>query len=163
MIRNTTPTDFPTILALNAASEHFTSPLDAPRLADLHAMAAYHRVAADGAAFLLAFAEETAYDSPNYRWFAARHARFLYIDRVVVAADRRREGLGAALYRDLFEFARRSDFPVVTCEFYVEPPNETSRIFHARFGFQEVGTLDLDGGKRVSLQEAAVTPARPAP
>lgn len=156
MIRDATPADFPAILALNEASVHFTSPLDEPRLAALHTAAAYHRVI-DDAAFLLALGPGADYDSPNYRWFASRYERFLYIDRVVVAADRRREGLGATLYRDLFDFARRSDFATITCEFYIDPPNETSRIFHARFGFREVGAQQLANGKRVSLQEAPVT------
>ena len=71
--RDATPDDFPAILALNAESVHFLSPLDAPRLQRLHAQAAYHRIVTAGggvAAFLLAFREGADYDSPNYRWFA---------------------------------------------------------------------------------------------
>ncbi len=126
-LRNPTPADFPAILQLNAESEHFLSPLTLPRLAELHAQAAYHRVVvADGelAAFLLALREGVTYDSPNYRWFA-RYPTFIYVDRVVVS------------------------------EFDIDPPNEISRKFHARFGFREVGTHWLAGNmKRVSLQEA---------
>ncbi len=87
MIRDAGATDFPAILALNAASEHFLSRMDAARLAHLHAQAAYHRVVeagAEAAAFLLAFREGADYDSPNYGWFKARYPSFVYIDRVVV-------------------------------------------------------------------------------
>jgi predicted GNAT superfamily acetyltransferase len=79
MIRNARPDDFPEILALNAESVHFLSPLDATRLRHLHAQAAYHRVVErEGKidAFLLAFREGVDYDSLNYRWFAQNFPRF---------------------------------------------------------------------------------------
>ena len=108
----------------------------------------------DVAAFLLAFREGADYDSPNYLWFAQHYDRFLYIDRVVVAAAHQGKRLGAGLYRDLFDFARQSAVPRVTCEFDVEPPNEVSRRFHASFGFREVGAQWVAGGKkRVSMFE----------
>lgn len=163
MIRDARAADFPAIVALNAESEHFVSPMDAARLEHLHAQAAYHRVIETGrevAAFLLAFREGAAYDSPNYRWFSARYARFLYIDRLIVSADHRRKGFGAALYDDVFAFARERGVDTVTCEFDIEPPNETSRRFHARFGFREVGTHWYNN-KRVSLQEAYSSGRRP--
>ena len=105
-------------------------------------------------AFLLAFREGADYDSPNYRWFAARYATFLYVDRVVVAESQQGRGLGRLLYDDLFAFARASGVPCITCEFDIDPPNEASRRFHARYGFEEVGTQALPKGKRVSLQIA---------
>ncbi len=140
---------------------HFLSPLTHERLAWLHGMASYRRVAVDGAgavaAFLLAFCEGAAYDSPNYRWFAQAYARFLYIDRVVVAANRQGHGIGLRLYADLFAFARESGVPRVTCEIDSDPPNEVSRRFHLRYGFAEVGTQRVAGGqKAVSLQAVAI-------
>jgi len=160
VIRDAAPADFPQILALNAESERFLSPLDAPRLRHLHAQAAYHRVfESDGrvGAFLLALREGADYDSPNYRWFAQRYGEFLYIDRVVVDTTRQGQGLGALLYDDLFAFARASGVIQVACEFDVDPPNPASARFHARFGFREVGTQWLAGGKKqVSLQARAL-------
>ena len=157
VLRNATPADFPGILRLNAESEHLLSPLTRPRLAELHALATYHRVVdLDGAivAFLLAFREGTAYDSPNYRWFS-HYPKFLYIDRVVVSAPHQGNRYGALLYTDLFSFARESGAGRVVCEFDIHPPNEISRRFHARFGFREVGTQWVAGEtKQVSLQEA---------
>jgi len=156
LIRDAVSADFAAILALNAESVHFTSPLDAARLHELHAMAIYHRVVEIGntvAAFLLALREGTAYDSPNYRWFAARYDAFLYIDRIVVAAAHRGSGLGARLYEDLFAFASSRGIARVVCEFDLDPPNPASAQFHARHGFREVGRQWLGGGKKqVSLQ-----------
>ena len=154
--RDTTQRDFPAILALNEASVHFLSPLTPARLAALHAASAWHRVVeVDSviAAFLLAFRECAAYDSPNYRWFCRRYPQFLYIDRVVVADTQRGGGLGRLLYEDAIEYARRAGVPRLTCEYDIEPPNEGSARFHQRFGFVEVGSQSVaDGKKRVSLQ-----------
>lgn len=159
-IRPATTADFDAILALNQESVAVLSPLSRERLAQLQGEAAVRRVVeADGAvvAFLLAFREGAAYDSPNYRWFASRYERFLYVDRVVVASAARGRGAGALLYRDVFEFAATHSVGLVTCEYDVEPPNPASERFHARFGFREVGRQQLDGGKLVSLQAAQAT------
>ena len=164
VIRDARPADFAAIAALNAESERFLSPMSATRLNLLHAWAAYHRVVeVEGqvAAFLLAFREGAGYDSPNYRWFSARYASFVYIDRVVVAGVHRGKGFASALYDDVFEFARENGVGTVTCEFDTDPPNETSRRFHARFGFQEVGTHSYNN-KRVSMQATSADAGRAA-
>jgi hypothetical protein len=160
VLRDATPEDFPAVLALNAGAAAATSPMDAKRLATLHSEAAYHRlIEGEGVvrAFLLAFREGAAYDSPNYRWFAGRYDHFLYIDRVVVAEDARRGGLGSRLYRDLFAFAARAGVPRIVCEYNIKPPNPASARFHDGFGFREVGQQRLAGGKKVvSLQSVAI-------
>lgn len=100
-LRSLTPNDFPAVLALNADSVKVLSPLDAERLAWLHGMSAVRDVVEiDGevSAFVLALREGTAYDSPNYRWFAERYPRFLYVDRIVVGAALRGRQVGAQLY-----------------------------------------------------------------
>jgi hypothetical protein len=157
-LRRATESDFAAILALNAESVAWLSPLDESRLARLHAQAACHRVVADGAqviAFLLALREGANYDSPNYLWFARRYPRYLYIDRVVVAQSARAVGAGSLLYRDLFAFAAATAVPLLACEYDIDPPNTASQRFHAKFGFREVGSQSVAGGaKRVSLQVA---------
>lgn len=154
---------FPEILALNAGSVHFLSPLSFVRLEQLDAHAAYHKVVLDGprvAAFLLAFAPGVPYDSANYQWFARRYADFLYVDRIVVSPAARTHGLGSLLYRDLFATAASRGFVRVVCEFDIDPPNRASESFHRRFGFTEVGTRRVaDGTKVVSLQSAPVRPS----
>lgn len=126
----------------------------------LDGQAALHRVVEDEGfvtAFLLALREGAAYDSVNYRWFAERYPRFLYVDRVVVSKQRKSRGAGALLYRELFSFAVDQGLPLVACEVDLEPPNPDSLRFHARFGFTEVGQQLVAGGaKRVSLQTVAV-------
>lgn len=156
MIRDATENDFDTILTLNREWEHFLSPMDAGRLAQLHALSAWHRVAEQEGrvtAFLMAFADGTAYDSSNYRWFDGRYENFLYVDRVVVAGDCQGRGLGARLYDDLIAHGRRAGRQALVCEYDIEPPNPVSRVFHERFGFREIGQRSYGNPvKRVSLQ-----------
>jgi len=164
-IRDAVPADFAAILALNEASVHFLSPLDRARLEALHAASAWHRVAeADGAiaAFLLAFRECAVYDSPNYRWFLRRYPRFLYVDRIAVSESARGAGLGRLLYADAMEYMRRAGITAMCCEYYVEPPNPGSALFHARLGFAEVGRQHVaDGAKEVSMQVLELDPPGP--
>jgi len=159
-IRYALPADRPAVLALNEESEHFLSPLTLARLVVLTAQAEAHWVVEEEGsivAFLLAFREASAYDSVNYKWFAARYPCFLYIDRVVVTNVAKGLGLGKLLYRTVFAHANGTSVPLVTCEFDIEPPNPVSASFHAKFGFQEVGQQLAGGGKKlVSLQAASV-------
>lgn len=155
-LRSAIPADFKALLALNEESVAYLSPLDEMRLNYLHAEAALHIVAEEHdavAGFLMALREGSAYDSPNYVWFAERYERFLYVDRVVVARTAKSRGIGSMLYAELFSFAQRTAVPLVACEYDVEPPNVASERFHARFGFREVGRQAVSGGRKVvSLQ-----------
>jgi len=162
-LRHAVAADFPAILRLNEESVRFLSPLTEARLAALHGQACWHRVGEENGqlvAFLLALREGADYDSPNYRWFAARYERFFYVDRVVVAAAAHGHGWGRRLYEDAFAAAAQLGIATVTCEFDVEPPNPVSEQFHRRFGFREVGRQSVAGGaKMVSLQAATIMAA----
>jgi predicted GNAT superfamily acetyltransferase len=115
------------------------------------AAASFALLRAGGAeAFLLAFDETAAYDGFNFRWFAARYPRFVYIDRVVVAEAARGRGIGQALYAELFRRARASGRSVVTLEINADPPNPGSLRFHTRLGFTEVGAAETPSGKAVT-------------
>ena len=131
------------VLALNNAHAKELSWLAPERLQYLvaHAFAARKIGAVD--AFLLAFDQDAAYDSPNFLWFRARYPRFVYVDRVVVAAAARGRGLARTLYRDLFDEAARAGHDRVVCEVNSRPPNPESDAFHAALGFVEVGRASI--------------------
>lgn len=138
-----------------------TSPLDAPRLAELDALAAVHWVILrEGSieGFLLVMDADAGYRNDNFDWFAQRYQRFLYVDRIVVSRRSAGSGLGRALYAALFAHARAAQCDSVVCEINLDPPNPASIAFHARHGFTEVGQQQLAAaGKRVSMQRAAVS------
>ena len=160
VLRDAVHGDFDAICALNLAEVQHTSAMDVDRLMALHELSCFHRVACvDGivAAFLLAMRDGAPYANTNFEWFARKFARFVYIDRVVVADSARGLGLGTRLYEELFAFARAHEIPHVTCEYNLVPANEPSRRFHDKLGFAERGTQWMaDGTKKVSLQAAQI-------
>lgn len=158
LIRDANVDDFAHILQLNEEYVRFLSPLNLSRLQLLHSQATYHRVVEQSgeiAAFLLAFREGSSYDGINYQWFVERFERFLYVDRIVVSSKFEGQGIGNLLYADIFSFAKNSQAMRITCEFDIDPPNEISRRFHVRHGFQEVGQNSVDyARKKVSMQSS---------
>lgn len=142
LIRDIGAEDLGWVLALNRAHEVALSPLNAAKLEALIANATYARAAEDGA-FLIGFDHAADYDSENFLWHRARRDRFLYIDRIAVAATYRRHGLAAALYADLFAFAAGRGLESVVAEVNTEPPNPVSDAFHAGLGFKTVGEARL--------------------
>ncbi len=135
-------------LELNSAVRHWTSAMDMARLRALLGWAAAAPAVIRGErleGYLLGFAPDSAYDSPNYRWFSARLQRFAYVDRVIVAPSAQGQGVARALYT---EFATRLPGPLV-CEVNSDPPNPGSDAFHERLGFVEIGCARLGPGKAV--------------
>jgi len=151
-VREMARANWPTVLALNEASVRELSPLDETRLRYIlelaHAAFVVEREA-EVAAFAIAIAPGTPYDSANYRWFAERYERFLYLDRIAVGAAHRRHGLGALLYDAMEEAAR--PFGQMVCDVNVKPRNDASLGFHATRGYQDVGRLEHGEVKTVAL------------
>jgi len=140
------------ILALNAAHEEETSPLDRSRLRSLLAEAFHLGLKGPGGsqAFLLALDQNADYDSPNFLWFQRHFDTFVYVDRVIVTKAHRGRGLARSLYEDLFARALAAGHQRVACEVNESPPNPGSDAFHGALGFEVVGRAELAGrGKSV--------------
>lgn len=137
------------ILALNDANQTETSKLSGGDYAHMLENAFYACGIAPAEAFLIAFDETATYESPNFAWFQTRYPTFAYIDRIITAETARGRGYARALYEHLFNQARAKGKPVITCEVNIDPPNPGSDAFHARMGFEEVGTGVLKNGKIV--------------
>lgn len=159
-----TTADLEAVLALNASNELETSPLDAAGLQALLDRAFHVGLRDQGRqAFLIAFDENASYTSPNYLWFRRRYARFVYVDRIIVSARARGQGLARALYRELFDAATVAGHTLITCEVNVRPPNPASHAFHASLGFDEVGRGGAaDGSKIVSYLVRALDTKTPS-
>ncbi len=138
------------LLALNAAHERETSPLTAATLQHLLGQSWHLGLAgADGQdGFLIALDHGSDHPGINFQWFKARHKRFVYIDRVIVAATARGRGVARALYGELFRRAAAAAIPMIGCEVNSTPPNPASDAFHARLGFSECGRAALPGGDK---------------
>jgi predicted GNAT superfamily acetyltransferase len=145
--------DVPDVLDLNHRNVELLAPMDEARLRALHSLADRCDVLdVDGAfaGFVITFGPGTTYDSENYRWFAAQHDDFYYLDRIVLHEDFRRRGLGAFVYDELEQVATRHGRMVL--EAWVD--NAASLAFHRRRGYVEVGELG-DDAHRVCLMEKA--------
>jgi predicted GNAT superfamily acetyltransferase len=136
------------VLALNNEHAAELSWLEPERLSFLIGEAFYARRIGDLEAFLLAFDQNADYDSPNFLWFRPRYRRFVYVDRIAVAASARGRGHARRLYEDLFGHAEQAGHDVVVCEVNSDPPNPASDAFHAALGFSEVGHASIHGGTK---------------
>lgn len=141
LVRDARPAEAGVVLALNNSAAPNVNVISLDVLERIVALASYYRVVedADGiAAFVICLPSGVAYWSGNYRWFAERYAEFLYLDRVVVAARVRGQGVGAMLYDDMHAFAKPR-WPRVALEVNLAPPNPGSVRFHERLGYVQVG------------------------
>jgi predicted GNAT superfamily acetyltransferase len=147
------------LLALNNAHAQELSWLDPARLQQLVEQSFLARRIGSLEAFLLAFDQNARYDSPNFLWFCARFPRFVYVDRIVVAATARGRGHARRLYDDLFGRAAEAGHERVVCEVNTLPPNPASNAFHAALGFVEVGSARVyDGSRTVRYLSRELTP-----
>jgi predicted GNAT superfamily acetyltransferase len=136
------------LLALNNAHAVELSWLEPARFAQLVATAFLARRVGDADAMIIAFDQSADYDSPNFTWFRSRFARFVYVDRLVVADHARGRGLALKLYDELIAAARAAGHDCIVCEVNSDPPNPASDALHAKLGFEEVGHASLYHGDK---------------
>ncbi len=162
MIRSYTAADQEALLALNAANVPDVGPMDEDKLALFVAEALrLDVVELDGLieGALVVLGDRTSYRSPNYRWFAERHERFAYVDRVMLSEATRGQGWGQALYDLAVTTARALGKPVLAAEVNMLPPNPRSVRFHQGFGFVEVGRQRPYGpDEEVAMFELSLDP-----
>jgi len=137
------------LLALNNAHAQELSWLEGGKLDSMIRNAFLARRIGSVDAFILAFDQDSDYAGENFLWFKSRYARFVYVDRIVVAADARGQGLARRLYEDLFAAAVLAGQQMIVCEVNAEPPNPESDAFHAGFGFEHVGLASLHSGEKM--------------
>ena len=131
-LRDATVDDLPTLCHLNNAADPAVNALPPPDMRWLYDHAIYRRVAVSSSgevgAFLLGLGPGIAYDSLNYRWFSARYPTFVYVDRIVVDAALRGQGVGTLLYNDIWQLAQAQK-NVLLCEVNLRPRNDISLAF----------------------------------
>tara|TARA_B100001250_G_C19806768_1_gene793694 strand:- start:721 stop:1212 length:492 start_codon:yes stop_codon:yes gene_type:complete len=153
-ILKTNTIDLPHIHNLNQGALPAVSSITINDITQFLEMADYFRVIKiknNIAGFLIALTPGKDYHSPNYKWFEKKYTQFMYIDRIVIDPSFQGMGLGRAFYDDLKIFSQRYT-PIITCEVNLKPKNEGSLLFHKKYGFEQMGTQETDGGKKeVSL------------
>ncbi|MCW2831405.1 MAG: acetyltransferase, family [Aeromicrobium sp.] len=148
MIRDMTHSDFDAIVHLNQNALEGVGPLDSESLSLLVKMADQALVvdAGDGdiAGFVITIPPGAEYDSSRYRWFEGELVDdYVYLDRIVVSQDHRREGVASRLYEEI-----EGELPIAL---EVYETNDVSIAFHESRGFEPVGTMDHDGKTNLML------------
>jgi predicted GNAT superfamily acetyltransferase len=151
------------LLLLNNAHAKELSYLSPERMEDLLGTAFMACRVGEADAFLLAFDQDAAYDSPNFLWFRDRFERFVYVDRVVIDPAARGRGLARSLYEALFRRSEEAGHNRVVCEVNSDPPNPASDAFHAKMRFEEVGSALLPGGAKAVRYFSRALSAVPGP
>lgn len=154
--REVEPRDLEVLLALNNAAIPNVNLLDIHALRHFAETAPWFFVAetsasAGPAGFAIVLRPGAIYESLNYRWFSERYEDFVYIDRIVIAEDSRRSGLGRFFYERIDRFAWDAKAPVICAEVNLRPPNLTSIEFHRAAGFEEIDQVDHLDGKRLAM------------
>ncbi len=156
-IRDATAADDAVLRVVNAANEPEVGPLDDVRLELFHAEAMQFRVvvlADEIVGLFVGLVEGVDYTSPNYRWFAERHDRFAYVDRIALEPMARGLGVADEIYDDFERLASESGRGFVCAEVNTVPPNPRSLRFHERRGFVMVDEIAPYGGdERVAMVE----------
>jgi predicted GNAT superfamily acetyltransferase len=146
-------TDVADVLSLNESNVSKLASMDEAKLHELKDIADRFDVLdvdGDFGGFVITFASGAPYDSDNYRWFADRHRRFYYLDRIVLHESFRRRGLGTFVYDEIERVA--APYGLLALEVNLVPRNEASLAFHAGRGYVEVGRLG-DEQHLVSMME----------
>lgn len=145
--------DFDAILAINAEGQPGVSALTHAELVSALAIGSiWVAVGTAGVAgYLIAYRSDAVYDGEEFTWFQGRYSPFLYIDQVAVARQQRRAAVGFQLYQIAERAAREYGSFSLVCEVNLDPPNPASLAFHARNDFREVGILDTQDGRKVTL------------
>lgn len=142
---------------LNEACVPAVNPLDDAAIATLVRHAAWVQLAERAGkrlAVLVGFTKGSNYESTNYAWFNAQDEAFAYIDRVMVDAAGRGQGLGSRLYSAFADWAAEQALPRLCCEVNEVPPNPVSLAFHKALGFRVLTSrINPADGKRVAMME----------
>lgn len=153
-LRHVLAGDLPAIQDLNEQGLPYVNHLELAQIRWFAEVAAYFRVAESNgrlAGFLIAVTPETDYPSPYFAWFCQRYTQFIYIDRIVVAGWARRRGVARALYRDVERFACEQAY-LLTVDVYSQPPNDISLTFHRNYGFEEIGSQEVEQGTKTVVK-----------
>ena len=90
----------------------------------------------------------------NFNEFRNRLKNFMYIDRVAVDAEYRKNGIASSMYERLIEFCLETNIENLTAEINILPSrNEVSFNFHEKFDFVEIDTKKYNDDYEVSLQK----------
>jgi len=103
--------------------------------------------------FIFLMREGTTYQSENYKFISSKYDHFLYVDRIAIQSNYRRQGLAKKIYNKVIEDGKKLEFDIL-CEVNTRPRNDISLAFHKKMGFKEIGTQDFQKNSVVYLKRS---------
>ena len=154
-LRNTLEDDLSEIFQINEASIPAVNTVSIDEFKWFLSKKTYFKCAEDEerniCGFLLVLPPGLDYESLNYKWFSGQYSNFAYIDRIAIDESSKRKGIGSSLYTDL-ESTMKDKYDLIACEFNIKPLNETSKKFHEKLDYKNVGYQYTENDtKQVSL------------
>ena len=93
----------------------------------------------------------------NFREIKERVSNYLYIDRIAIDKNCRKNKLATELYSRVIDFAKKNSIDSLTAEINLLPSvNTASFNFHQSFGFVEVDKVKYASDYEVSLQKKTI-------
>ena len=152
MIRQITPQDLASVLAINNEAVPAVNALTASELSDIVNISEKAWVVDEGdkiVGVLIVLGPRESYGSANYTWLNSQFTNFCYVDRIIIATSGKRKGYGKALYLALEEHAVSTGVEMLLCEVNVEPENPQSMAFHESLGWVPFQDREHGPGKIV--------------
>ncbi len=152
MIRQITPQDLASVLAINNEAVPAVNALTASELSDIVNISEKAWVVDEGdkiVGVLIVLGPRESYGSANYTWLDSQFTNFCYVDRIIIATSGKRKGYGKALYLALEEHAVSTGVEMLLCEVNVEPENPQSMAFHESLGWVPFQDREHGPGKIV--------------
>ena len=102
------------------------------------------------AGFVLTFTPGSAYDGLEFELVRPTYAdRFLFIERIVIAPEHRRQGIASAVYGAIERAAKPFDRAVARVR--SDPPDHAGLAFHTDRGYIEVAKQRRPNGTTTTL------------
>lgn len=111
--------------------------------------------------FLLAFRAGRAVENFGYMWFQTRFDNFLYVDRVVVMARGRLQGVGTAMLQEVLQWCRERGIDNVVCQVHDRPPNPVGHTLCGELGFLPLESVMLPSRDIVTMYQRSTAIATP--
>lgn len=111
--------------------------------------------------FLLGFSAGRVVENFGYMWFQTRFDNFLYVDRVVMAADGPPQGVGSSMLLEVLQWCRERGIDNLVCQVHDRPPNPVGHALCGKLGFQPLESVMLPSREIVTMYQRSTATATP--
>ncbi len=112
-------------------------------------------------AFLLGISAGKTLENFSYLWFQTRFENFLFVERIVVDGNARRQGLATSMFMESLQWCREHRIESVVCQVYDRPPNHAGHALCKTLGFTPLESVMLPSRGIVTMYQRSTAIATP--